>query len=267
MYAFLFLWNPNGHAGYEPPTNPNPNGVRILKPVWNIGRSLILHVNWPDSEPFSYYSVIDLLPGPGPSRGARVSGGVTLSQYPKAHLHEKFPWDRAVNSRDSIMSHIFGYIELDDVSYIVHMICHYTVLLSMKSVNKQQGSDQNLIKEMLCWHGPGDRGIMRCDGIAPLAQGLWTWWRQASQTPLGGLKLESLDNGFRICIEGHRECNFTFLCDLCGARIYWLSIKSLLIVRFTKFKKWLNLQNSSCYNIFILKPFGQFHFGIKSRKN
>ena len=40
VYDFLFLWNPNGHAGDEPPTHPNPNGVRILKTIRNIGRSL-----------------------------------------------------------------------------------------------------------------------------------------------------------------------------------------------------------------------------------
>ena len=40
VYEYLVLWNPNGHAGYEPPTHPNPNGVRILKTVRNIGRSL-----------------------------------------------------------------------------------------------------------------------------------------------------------------------------------------------------------------------------------
>ena len=40
MYEYLVFRNPNGHAGYEPPTHPNPNGAGILKTVQNIGRSL-----------------------------------------------------------------------------------------------------------------------------------------------------------------------------------------------------------------------------------
>ncbi len=42
MYEYLVPCNPNGHAyaGYDPPTRPNPSGVRILKNVRNIGRSL-----------------------------------------------------------------------------------------------------------------------------------------------------------------------------------------------------------------------------------
>ncbi len=45
MYDFLFLWNPNGMLDLDqPPTHPNPNGVRILKTVRNIGRSLIRFV-------------------------------------------------------------------------------------------------------------------------------------------------------------------------------------------------------------------------------
>ncbi len=28
-----------------------------------------------------------------------------------------------------------------------------------------------------------------CDGIVPMAQGLWDWWGGASQTPRGGLKV------------------------------------------------------------------------------
>ncbi len=41
VYEYLVLWNPNDHAGYDPSIHPNPNGVRILKTVQNIGRSLM----------------------------------------------------------------------------------------------------------------------------------------------------------------------------------------------------------------------------------
>ena len=44
MYEYLVLWNPNDHAGYDPPTHPNPNSVRILKTVQNSGR--FLNWNW-----------------------------------------------------------------------------------------------------------------------------------------------------------------------------------------------------------------------------
>ena len=32
----------------------------------------------------------------------------------RSHIRAKFQWDPAINTRDRIMSHVYGYIELDD---------------------------------------------------------------------------------------------------------------------------------------------------------
>ncbi len=56
-YEYLVPWNPNEHAGYEPSTHPNPNGLRILTTVRNIGRSLSYRYIWLQDK---YYYMLPL---------------------------------------------------------------------------------------------------------------------------------------------------------------------------------------------------------------
>ncbi len=51
-----------------------------------------------------------------------------------------------------------------------------------------------------------------CVCIAPLAQGLWTWWRQASKSPRGGLKrvpIQAKMSNYTASRKGNGKENYT----------------------------------------------------------